>query len=126
MTKEITEQELPDFIVDFIADFINKKLLFCGLSNKENSQKILHYGYIAESFCLALQKFLISELKKERPTVLTANPLPEPIIDINKNIIYMYSAKFEIEDIDDVYSFLNEFSEKFISFLSKRNRTYDV
>lgn len=122
MKKEIKAQELPEFIIEFIAEFINKKLSFSPLGNQKNSEKILHYGYISENFCLMLQEILIEEYKKPNPTPLTIDPLPNFIIELNNKIIYLYSKQFETNELDEISNYIDQFSTEFIVFLSNRKK----
>lgn len=122
MSKEIKEQPLPDFIVDFIGDQVASHIGLNFLSTFDKNQSILLYSFVSEQFCLMLQKRMIEEHKSKNPEPLVRDKIPNFARDTIFNTLHLFSKEHQIEEktLKVYQNYLESFAVNFINFLLNR------
>lgn len=118
--KEIKERELPPFIIDFIGDFISKKISILNTPKEIFNRLLIEYSFLSEEFCLILQKEMIQQLKKKNPEPLSLNPLPSFVILTKNKTINGFVSQFQVKNYQIYEKYLDEFSKEFIELLISR------
>lgn len=118
--KNIEERELPEFVIDFIGDFISKKISLLNTPKEIFNKLLIEYSFLSEEFCLLLQTEMIKELKKNKPEPLSLNPLPLFVISTKNRTINGFVSQFKIINYDIYEKYIDEFSKEFIKLLISR------
>lgn len=122
MSKEIKEQPLPDFMVDFIGEQVSSHIGLNFLSTFDKNQSILLYSFISEQFCLMLQKRMIEERNSKAPEPLIRNKMPNFARETLFNTLHLFSKEHQIEEktLKTYQTYLESFAVNLINFLLDR------